>query len=122
MFSLGKILLPVDFSERCLQARHAVPSLTKRFDSEVTVLHVLSPYFGFRLAEMGSVLSSDLMTRTFPTDPFGSTSASSDTVPWSFALMASGVYTGFTSRVSTGGWIPVPHDCGLLGEASTASA
>ena len=45
MFSLGRILLPIDFSERCLgAARYAVPTLAKRFNSEVTVLHVLPPY------------------------------------------------------------------------------
>jgi nucleotide-binding universal stress UspA family protein len=62
MFSLGKILLPIDFSELCLDAaRHAVPSLAKHFNSEVTVLHVLPPYFEFGIAELGSVLSTDLM-------------------------------------------------------------
>ena len=35
MLSLGKILLPIDFSERCLQARHAAPSLAKRVDLNV---------------------------------------------------------------------------------------
>lgn len=62
MFSLGKILLPIDFSERCLEARHVVPNLAKHFNSEVTILHVLPPYIGFGVTEMGSVQPSDLMT------------------------------------------------------------
>ena len=54
MFSVDKILLPVDFSERCLAAaRNTVPTMAKRFESEVTVLHVLAPYVEFGLAEPG---------------------------------------------------------------------
>ena len=42
MFSLAKILLPIDFSERCLPvARYAIP-LAEHFHSELTLLHVLS--------------------------------------------------------------------------------
>ena len=42
MFSLAKILLPIDFSERCLPvARYAIP-LAEHFHSELTLLHVIS--------------------------------------------------------------------------------
>lgn len=42
MFSLAKILIPIDFSDRCLGAtRFAIP-LAEHFDSEITLLHVLS--------------------------------------------------------------------------------
>ncbi|MEO8592353.1 MAG: universal stress protein [Candidatus Solibacter sp.] len=43
MFPLTKILLPIDFSERCLGgARYAIP-LAEHFRSELTLLHVISP-------------------------------------------------------------------------------
>ena len=43
MFPLKKILLPIDFSERCLGgARYAIP-LVEHFHSELTLLHVISP-------------------------------------------------------------------------------
>ena len=43
MFPLKKILLPIDFSERCLGgARYAIP-LVEHFHSELTLLHVVSP-------------------------------------------------------------------------------
>ncbi len=43
MFSLKKILIPVDFSERCLGAtRYAIP-LVEHFQSELTLLHVVTP-------------------------------------------------------------------------------
>ncbi len=43
MFSLNKILIPVDFSERCLGAtRYAIP-LVEHFQSELTLLHVVTP-------------------------------------------------------------------------------
>jgi nucleotide-binding universal stress UspA family protein len=43
MFSLAKILLPIDFSERCIGgARYAIP-LAEHFHSELTLLHVISP-------------------------------------------------------------------------------
>jgi nucleotide-binding universal stress UspA family protein len=43
MFPLKKILLPIDFSERCLGgARYAIP-LAEHFHSELTLLHAISP-------------------------------------------------------------------------------
>ncbi len=46
MFSLAKILIPIDFSERCLGATcYAVP-LAEHFHSEINLLHVLPPFEG----------------------------------------------------------------------------
>lgn len=43
MFKLAKILLPIDFAERCLGgARYAIP-LVEHFHSELTLLHVIFP-------------------------------------------------------------------------------
>jgi nucleotide-binding universal stress UspA family protein len=56
MFSMDKILLPVDFSQRCLSAtRHTVPTIAEHFGAEVTVLHVLAPYVEFGLGEPGMI-------------------------------------------------------------------
>lgn len=43
MFSLAKLLVPIDFSERCLgAARYAIP-VVEHFHSELTLLHVVHP-------------------------------------------------------------------------------
>jgi len=42
MFSLAKILVPIDFSERCLGAARYAISLVEHFQSELTLLHVVS--------------------------------------------------------------------------------
>jgi nucleotide-binding universal stress UspA family protein len=39
-FRIGKILFPIDFSERCSQVSHAATVLTRRFDAELTLAHV----------------------------------------------------------------------------------
>jgi len=49
MFSLAKILVPIDFSERCLGATRYVIPLVEHFQSELTLLHVFSPIEGFTL-------------------------------------------------------------------------
>jgi len=60
MFSLSKILLPIDFSDRCFEgARYALPLLVKQFNSEVTLLHVIPPYLDFGAEELGLSLSGD---------------------------------------------------------------
>ena len=44
MLSLSKILIPIDFSERCLRAAtYAIP-LAERFRSVVTLLHIGSDH------------------------------------------------------------------------------
>jgi len=46
MFSLSRILIPIDFSQRCFgAASYAIP-LAEHFDSEINLLHVLAPYQG----------------------------------------------------------------------------
>jgi len=63
MFSIAKILLPVDFSERANQAiRFAVP-VAERFDSEIVLLHVLPPYREFGAIEMASAMTDILAGR-----------------------------------------------------------
>ena len=60
MFSLRKILLPIDFSSRCLEsARYAAPYLGTHFNSELTLLHVIPPYLDFGAEELGLSLSGD---------------------------------------------------------------
>ena len=60
MFSLRKILLPIDFSSRCLEsARYAAPYLGTHFNSELTLLHVIPPYLDFGAEELGPSLSGD---------------------------------------------------------------
>jgi nucleotide-binding universal stress UspA family protein len=59
MFSLDRILLPIDFSDRCLAgARYTVPTLAKQFAPEITVLHVLAPY-EFGMAEPGMITTME---------------------------------------------------------------
>jgi len=44
MFSISKILLPIDFSERSADAAEAAATVAEQFDAEITVLHVLAPH------------------------------------------------------------------------------
>ena len=41
MIMFSKILFPVDFSDRCEEAAHAVRAMAVQFQSEVTALHVV---------------------------------------------------------------------------------
>ncbi|MCU1238159.1 MAG: UspA domain protein [Candidatus Solibacter sp.] len=57
MHSLKKILLPVDFSERCAAAVRYVRELALRFDAELILAHVLPPLHAeFGLQIEGSML------------------------------------------------------------------
>ncbi len=61
MFSLGKIVLPVDFSERSLGAARYVEALAARFESEVVLLHVLPPpHYEFSALEVGGAMLNEL--------------------------------------------------------------
>ncbi|HWB99721.1 MAG TPA: universal stress protein [Bryobacteraceae bacterium] len=61
MRSLAKILLPVDFSERSLGAARYAKTLAKQFDSELTLLHVLTPpHYEFGALEIGGSMLSEL--------------------------------------------------------------
>ena len=62
MFQLKKILLPVDFSERCHEAiLYALPPLAKQFGCEIFVCHVLTPFLEFGSSELGISLSGEYM-------------------------------------------------------------
>ncbi len=61
MKSLDKILLPVDFSERSLGAARYAKTLTGRFGSELTLLHVLTPpHYEFGALEIGGSMLTEL--------------------------------------------------------------
>jgi nucleotide-binding universal stress UspA family protein len=62
MSTLAKILLPVDFSERCLGAARYARALAGRFGSEITLLHVLEPVrYEFSTLEFGGTVMNDLL-------------------------------------------------------------
>lgn len=42
---VSRILLPVDFSERCLGMTHYARTLTEKYDAELLLLHVINPVF-----------------------------------------------------------------------------
>jgi nucleotide-binding universal stress UspA family protein len=61
MFTLGRIVLPVDFSERSAGAARYVHPLATRFASEVTLLHVLPPpHYEFSALEVGGTVLNEL--------------------------------------------------------------
>jgi len=61
MFSLAKIVLPVDFSERSMGAARYVEVLATRFGSEVVLLHVLPPpHYEFSALEVGGTMLNEL--------------------------------------------------------------
>jgi len=61
MFSLAKILAPVDFSERCVGAARYVEALAERFGSEVILLHVIPPpHYEFSSMEVGGTVLNEL--------------------------------------------------------------
>lgn len=60
MFSMNKILFPVDFSDRCDGASHYVEVLARQFDAEVAITHVLPPpRYEFTAMEMGGFAVSE---------------------------------------------------------------
>ena len=63
MASFGKILLPVDFSERSVDAARQAEVLARHFHSDVTVLHVVDPDEPeFGTFEPGGVKTRELET------------------------------------------------------------
>jgi nucleotide-binding universal stress UspA family protein len=45
MLKVSRILLPVDFSERCLGMTHYARALAEKYDAELILLHVVNPVF-----------------------------------------------------------------------------
>ena len=63
MLSLTKILLPIDFSDRCVGAiRRDLPILSNHFNTEITLLHVI-PTSSMGVAEMAIALSADAIAK-----------------------------------------------------------
>jgi nucleotide-binding universal stress UspA family protein len=61
MFPLTKILLPVDFSERCLGAARYAEALAAHFQAEITLLHVLEANSAARARpELDTYLTEEL--------------------------------------------------------------
>jgi nucleotide-binding universal stress UspA family protein len=61
VFSLAKIVLPVDFSERSMGAARYVEALAARFGSEVVLLHVIPPpHYEFSALEVGGTMMNEL--------------------------------------------------------------
>lgn len=62
MFPLTRILLPVDFSERCLGATRYAQALAAHFHSEIVLTHVLEPLrYSAVTLEAGVGATGDLM-------------------------------------------------------------
>jgi nucleotide-binding universal stress UspA family protein len=49
MFTIAKILLPIDFSSRSTDAADAAAAIAEHFGSEIALLHVLAPRFDLSL-------------------------------------------------------------------------
>jgi nucleotide-binding universal stress UspA family protein len=63
MTTLSKILLPVDFSERSTGAARYARSLAAHFQSELILLHVLTPpHYEFGALEIGGSMLTELYT------------------------------------------------------------
>jgi nucleotide-binding universal stress UspA family protein len=62
MIPLSKILLPVDFSERCLGAARYAASLASHFQAEIDLLHVVEPLrYDFGELEFAGAVANDVM-------------------------------------------------------------
>jgi nucleotide-binding universal stress UspA family protein len=62
MFPLAKILVPVDFSERCLGAARYAEALASHFQSEVSLVHVLEPLrYDFGPLEFSGAVVSEVV-------------------------------------------------------------
>lgn len=62
MLQLTQILVPVDFSERCLGAARYAEALAKHFQSEVVLFHALEPLrYEFSTLEFGGAVMTDLV-------------------------------------------------------------
>jgi nucleotide-binding universal stress UspA family protein len=53
MLEVAKILLPIDFSERSVDAANAATAVAEHFHAQITLLHVLAPGFDAPTAIQG---------------------------------------------------------------------
>lgn len=61
MFPLTEILVPIDFSERCLGAARYAEALARRFAAEIALVHVLEPiHYEISSLEFGGAVINDL--------------------------------------------------------------
>lgn len=60
-FSISKILLPVDFSDRCVGASRYAHLLANHFHSEITVLHVMPAYAEEPVPDFGGVILTRML-------------------------------------------------------------
>lgn len=61
MFSLAKILLPVDFSQRAIGAARYAEALSQQYGAQVTMLHIIPPpHYEFASMEAGSTALAEL--------------------------------------------------------------
>lgn len=64
MLALEKILLPVDFSDRCLGAARYARVLAGRYGAEIVILHVVEPIrYEFSALEFGGAVLTDLAAK-----------------------------------------------------------
>jgi nucleotide-binding universal stress UspA family protein len=69
MFTITKILLPIDFSPRSTDAADAAAAVADHFASEITVLHVMAPPFDLSLATAeGARADSEQRLKEFRSD------------------------------------------------------
>src|ERR1700690_907217 len=62
MIPLSKILLPVDFSERCLWAAQHAAALASRFQAEIAMVHVVEPLrYDFGEMEFAGGVANEVM-------------------------------------------------------------
>jgi nucleotide-binding universal stress UspA family protein len=62
MFPLSKILLPVDFSDRCLGAARYAEALASHFGAEIALVHVVEPLrYDFGELEFAGTVANDVM-------------------------------------------------------------
>ncbi|HWR52755.1 MAG TPA: universal stress protein [Bryobacteraceae bacterium] len=62
MLELTKILVPIDFSERCLGATRYAEALAKHFSAEVVLFHALEPIrYELSSLEFGGAVMTDLL-------------------------------------------------------------
>ncbi|MGE5487266.1 MAG: universal stress protein [bacterium] len=62
MLQLTKVLVPVDFSERCLGAVRYAGAIARKFNSQIVLLHALEPLrYDFSTLEFGGTVMADFV-------------------------------------------------------------